>query len=70
MGLTAGSTLGLVSLLSLWQHGTACELSVVIQIVFAAADSQILQLTSLLPTAEHFSILLRDALKSQASPVY
>ncbi len=28
---------------------------------------QILQLTSLLPTAEHFSILLRDALKSQLS---
>ena len=28
---------------------------------------QILQLTSLLPTAEHFSILLRDALKSQVS---
>jgi len=27
--------------------------------------SQILQLTSLLPTAEHFSILLRDALKAQ-----
>jgi hypothetical protein len=26
---------------------------------------QILQLTSLLPTAEHFSILLRDALKAQ-----
>jgi hypothetical protein len=33
------------------------------------ADGQILQLTSLLPTAEHFSILLRDALKSQASPL-
>lgn len=31
------------------------------------ADDQILQLTSLLPTAEHFSILLRDALKSQVS---
>jgi hypothetical protein len=29
---------------------------------------QILQLTSLLPTAEHFSILLRDALKSQVRP--
>ena len=28
-------------------------------------NPQILQLTSLLPTAEHFSILLRDALKSQ-----
>jgi hypothetical protein len=28
-------------------------------------QSQILQLTSLLPTAEHFSILLRDALKAQ-----
>ena len=28
---------------------------------------QILQLTSLLPTAEHFSILLRDALKAQLS---
>jgi hypothetical protein len=29
--------------------------------------NQILQLTSLLPTAEHFSILLRDALKAQVS---
>jgi hypothetical protein len=29
--------------------------------------TQILQLTSLLPTAEHFSILLRDALKAQLS---
>ena len=30
--------------------------------------AQILQLTSLLPTAEHFCILLRDALRAQVSP--
>lgn len=33
----------------------------------AGTNGQILQLTSLLPTAEQFAILLRDALKSQVS---